>query len=175
MGAGELWLAREGGLSDHPARLHRGPSWSGGLTNLIVNRAVVPDSALPNLLLPTDPGAGPTRSLNPEALEIPKNYLRPLSLPLATACSFVRFCGKATQYILCELFTDCQSWGESERETLDPTLLGKGSHSSVVTLLSSNRAGTLASHSTLCAASFTGRPQDHRSLSKAQPSGPPRS
>lgn len=53
-----------------------------------------------------------------------------------------------------------------------PTMLGKASDSSVVTLPCSNRAGTPASHSTRRAASLTWHPQDLRSLSKAQPSGP---
>lgn len=56
-----------------------------------------------------------------------------------------------------------------------PTLLRKARDLSVVTLPCSNRAGSPVSHSTLRAASQTWHPQDLRSLSKAQPSGPSRS
>lgn len=79
---------------------------------------MVPDFAVPDLLLPTSahagltPGLGQCRdgSLSPDSLEIPKSYLRPLSLLLTTTRSFFfRFYGKATQYILCELFTDYHS------------------------------------------------------------------
>lgn len=57
---------------------------------------MVPDSAVPDLLLRTSahagltPGLGQCRdgSLSPDSLEIPKSYLRPLSLLLTTARSF---------------------------------------------------------------------------------------